>query len=259
MTFKIAYISSSSLKSENVLRSIMRNQNIIEMNHNVHPECIIVIGGDGELLHALHKYMHLNIPFYGINTGTVGFLMNEPDNYDIAQLISNAIRTTLRPLCMSAIDINGKSHQAVAINEVSIFRRTNQSAKFNIKVDGVRRIDSVVADGVIVSTPAGSSAYNFSAGGQIVPVDSKVLCLTPICPFRPRRWQGAILPHYSSITLEILEKEKRPISASADFIEVTDISSVTISESKNLSITLLFDPGHSLEDRIMKEQFLSGS
>ena len=253
----LAYVASASNKSVSVAKTLLENLDMQEMQDNLKPDIIVVIGGDGELLHALHRYMHLNVPFYGINTGSIGFLMNNYASNDLVQRkIDNAIATTLRPLSMIAYGCDGKEYKATAINEVSIFRSTNQSAKFNIKVDDVERLSDVVADGILVSTPAGSSAYNFSAGGQIVPLDSNVLCMTPICPFRPRRWQGAILPHHSAITFEILESDKRPVNATADFIEVSNIARVTISESKSESITLLFDNGHSLEDRVIKEQFL---
>lgn len=216
---------------------------------------IIVIGGDGELLHALHKYMHLGVPFYGINAGSVGFLMNNITAKDIAIKLKTAILTTLYPLEMSAYDIHGDQYNRVAINEVSIFRRTHQSAKFRISVDGVERMSNLVADGALVATPAGSSAYNSSAGGMIVPLGSEVLCLTPICPFRPKRWHGAILHYNSDITFDILEPKKRPVSASADFQEVLDVVSINVKISTSNPIQLFFDQNHRLEDRIMKEQF----
>lgn len=218
-------------------------------------ELIIVLGGDGQLLHALHKYMHLGIPYYGINFGAVGFLMNNPDIDRLVDHLSDSVETTLYPLSMEAEDIEGKVHNAIAINEVSIFRKTNQAAKFMIEINDTKRIDQLIADGALVATAAGSSAYNFSAGGPILPIGSDILCLTPICPFRPRRWQGALLPFSAVIKLTMLEHDKRPVNAVADFQEFANIKSVTIKSIRDKKIKLFFDRNHSLEDRILKEQF----
>jgi NAD+ kinase len=182
-------------------------------------------------------------------------LMNDVAPQEFASKLTSATETILYPLEMTATDIHGKVHSAIAFNEVSIFRLTNQAVKIRIKIDGVTRMESLVADGALVSTPAGSSAYNSSAGGPIIPLSSKVLCLTSICPFRPKRWQGALLPHNSTITFEILEHEKRPVSAVADFHEFSDIISVTIKESTSRPVRLLFDQNHNLDDRMIKEQF----
>ena len=224
----------------------------------VNPEnadLIIVIGGDGSLLHALHNYMGLNIPFYGINSGSVGFLMNNFHIENFPSNIQQAKSTNLYPLKMKAINTKGQEFEALALNEVSIFRQTNQAAKFRIKVDGIERMEELIADGALVSTPAGSSAYNLSAGGAIVPLGSNVLCLTPISPFRPRRWHGAILPVDVVIEFEIFESDKRPVSAVADFNEFTHIERVIIRSSKDKAIKLLFDQNHTFEDRMIKEQF----
>ena len=218
-------------------------------------ELIVVIGGDGELLHALHKYMHLNIPFYGINAGSIGFLMNSLIDSDLPINIHEATITHLHPLTMEAVAFNGITYSALAINEASIFRKTNQAAKFRIEVDDIERMPELIADGAIVSTPAGSSAYNLSAGGAILPLSSNLLCLTPICPFRPRRWQGALLPSSSLIKFDIFENYKRPVNAVADFQEFENIKSVIVRSLQNKVIKLLFDQHHSLEDRIIKEQF----
>jgi len=220
-------------------------------------DVIIVIGGDGELLHAMHKYMHLNIPFYGINSGSVGFLMNPQNIRNIKTNIESAIKTSLHLLEMVTEDYDGAICKAVAINEVSIFRKTSQAAKIQIIIDDVERMPELIADGVLIATPAGSSAYNLSAGGAIVPLGSNILCLTPVCPFRPRRWHGALLRSTSHIKFNILEYEKRPVSAVADFKEYPNIKSVSIKSINNRSIHLLFDKNHTFEDRIIKEQFLS--
>lgn len=251
----IGFVASDSSKSIKIRDELLSHVKMHEMKDGSNVNVIVVIGGDGELLHVLHKYMHLGLPFYGVNSGSIGFLMNDLGPQEFAGKLKSATETVLYPLEMTAIDVHGKKHSAIAFNEVSIFRLTNQAAKFRIKVDGVTRMETLVADGALVSTPAGSSAYNSSAGGPIVPLGSKVLCLTSICPFRPRRWQGALLPHTTSIEFEILEHEKRPVSAVADFHEFPDIASVTIRESTKLPVRLLFDQNHSLDDRMIKEQF----
>lgn len=218
-------------------------------------DLIIVIGGDGSLLHALHAHIDLNIPFYGINSGSVGFLMNSFHSEKFLNTIQQTKYTKLHPLEMKAINSNGKEFKALAINEVSIFRQSNQAAKFEIKIDNIKRLEELIADGALVSTPAGSSAYNLSAGGFVVPLGSNVLCLTPICPFRPRKWDGAILPSDVTIEFNILEPEKRPVSAVADFNEFTNIKKVIINSSKDKIIKVLFDQNHTFEDRVIKEQF----
>jgi NAD+ kinase len=224
-------------------------------------DVIIIIGGDGQLLHALHKYMDLDIPFYGVNAGSVGFLMNSVNSIkgltDLDSMVEEAHITKLYPLQMQAQDVDGKTHEALAINEVSIFRKTNQVAKIKIAVDKIERMSELVADGVLVATPAGSSAYNLSAGGSIIPLESNMLALTPICPFRPRRWQGALLPLSSTITFDMLEINKRPVNAVADFHEFQNIKSVIIQSCRTKQIKLLFNKNHSLEDRMIKEQFLA--
>ena len=252
---KIGFIAGDSDKSiatrEALQKVIQMHDIMVEQDVNV----LVVIGGDGELLHALHDYRHLGIPFYGVNSGSIGFLMNEVTPEEFAAKLEAATETLIYPLEMTAVDSHNKTHRAIAFNETSIFRLTNQAAKFRIKVNDVTRMESLVADGALVSTPAGSSAYNSSAGGSIVPLGSKVLCLTSICPFRPRRWQGALLPHTSTISFEIQEHEKRPVSAVADFHEFPDIVSMTVKESTSHHVRLLFDRDHSLEDRMIKEQF----
>ena len=249
---KIAIISSQSLKSLAIVENIKKLYKFIEPEF---AELIIVVGGDGELLHSLHKYMHLNIPFYGINSGSVGFLMNSLYIDKLFDNIQEATITTLHPLNMVAEDSSGRIYSAVAINEVSIFRQTNQALKVAIEIDAIERMQELTADGILVSTPAGSSAYNLSAGGHILPLDSNLLCLTPICPFRPRRWHGALLSSESIIKFHVMEADKRPVNAVADFQEFKNIISVTIQSIGNLTIQLLFDANHSLEDRIIKEQF----
>lgn len=250
-TDKIAIIHSNSaetLKIEDDLAKIFTKCTPEEA------KLIIVIGGDGSMLHALHKFMHLNIPFYGINAGSVGFLMNSFHKENFLDNLQNSKATNLHPLEMNAIDINGKSFIALAFNEVSIFRKTNQAIKFKIEIDGIERME-LSSDGALVATTAGSSAYNLSAGGPIVPLASRVLCLTPICPFRPRRWSGALLPLDVTINFKILEHTKRPVNAVADFHEVHNITSVSVKSSDTNVVQILFDQHHTFEDRVIKEQF----
>ncbi|MCC8371592.1 MAG: NAD kinase [Rickettsia endosymbiont of Pseudomimeciton antennatum] len=249
---KIAIIYNSSTKSLELVKQLELFYQFCKVEE---AEIIIVVGGDGELLHAIHRYMHLNIPFYGINSGNIGFLMNPIIVEKLVDNLQESIVSHLYPLEMQVESVDSKTYTALAINEVSIFRKTNQAAKFKIEIDQVERMSELVADGAMVATPAGSSAYNLSAGGPILPLESNVLCLTPICPFRPRRWHGALLPFSTTIKFEILESNKRPVNAAADFQEFDDIKSVLIKSAKNKMIKLLFDQKNSLENRIIKEQF----
>lgn len=249
---KIAIIYNNSAKSLEIAASLTKLYKFCAIEE---AEALVVVGGDGELLHAIHRYMDLNIVFYGINSGNLGFLMNEIIAEKLMEHLQNSIISHLHPLKMQTETIDGKIHRALAINEVSIFRKTNQAAKFRIEIDQIERMSQLVADGALVATPAGSSAYNLSAGGPILPLESNMLCLTPICPFRPRRWHGALLPFATTIKFEILEADKRPVNAAADFQEFANIKSVFIKSVKNKAIKLLFDKKNSLENRIIKEQF----
>ncbi|MCC8416685.1 MAG: NAD kinase [Rickettsia endosymbiont of Gnoriste bilineata] len=249
---KIAIIYNNSTKSLELVNQLELFYQFCKVEK---AEVIIVVGGDGELLHAIHRYMHLNVPFYGINSGNIGFLMNSIIIEKLIDNLQESIVSHLYPLETQVETVDSKTYTALAINEVSIFRKTNQAAKFKIEIDQVERMSELVADGAMVATPAGSSAYNLSAGGPILPLESNVLCLTPICPFRPRRWHGALLPFSTTIRFEILESNKRPVNAAADFQEFDDIKSVLIKSAKNKMIKLLFDKRNSLENRIIKEQF----
>ncbi|WP_430474701.1 NAD kinase [Thalassospira lucentensis] len=219
-------------------------------------EVIVALGGDGFMLETLHRYMGRKVPIYGMNRGTVGFLMNEFREIDLIDRIAEAQTVELNPLQMEAHTVSGESLCALAINEVSLLRETRQAAKLRIKVDGVERLAELVCDGALVCTPAGSTAYNLSAHGPILPMGSGLLALTPISPFRPRRWRGALLPHGAEVVFHIENPEKRPVSAVADYTEVRDVSHVTIREDRTMKIKLLFDPEHNLEERILKEQFV---
>lgn len=218
-------------------------------------DLIVAIGGDGLMLHMLHEFEKNPLPIYGINCGTVGFLMNSLDDENLLEKINKAKVVTLNPLRMEALDLSGKKHSHIAINEVSLLRQTSQIAKIKIEVNGHERISSLAADGVLLSTSAGSTAYNFSAGGPIIPFGADILALTAISPFRPRKWHGALLPSNSKVRFEILDAKKRPVSASADAIEVRDVCEVVITKDESIAFKILFDSNHSLEERIINEQF----
>ena len=252
----IACVADKSAKAQAALAALERVYDFMPMTKRKKPDVILVLGGDGFMLQTMHTYMARNIPFYGMNCGSVGFLLNQYKPDRLLDRIHYAKPSILHPLRMFARCRNGKTHELLAINEVSLFRQSRQAAQIRISVDHVVRIGEMVADGVLVSTPAGSSAYNFSAGGPIMPLDSNMLALTPISPFRPRRFRGALLPHESSIYFEVLDPAKRPVNAVADFTEVHDVTSVSITEHRKTTLTVLFDPEHHLEERLIHEQFM---
>ena len=218
-------------------------------------EVIVALGGDGFMLETLHRVLHRNIPVYGMNRGSVGFLMNAWSENDLPERLAEAQAATLHPLRMVTVDAHGVRREAVAINEVSLLRETRQVAKIRITVDGRVRLAELSCDGVLVSTPAGSTAYNLSAHGPIVPLSANLLPLTPISAFRPRRWRGALLPSEAHVVFEVLEAEKRPVAAVADFTEVREVIRVEVREDRTVALTLLFDPGHGLSERVIAEQF----
>ncbi|MEQ1499353.1 MAG: NAD kinase [Novosphingobium sp.] len=218
----------------------------------------VVLGGDGQMLHVLHEMLDTGrvIPAYGLNLGTVGFLMNQPrSSRPLAERIARAKPLAVNPLAMSAITGDGREHLVAAINEVSLLRETRQTARLEISVNGKVRISELYCDGILVATPAGSTAYNLSANGPILPLGSAMLALTPISPFRPRRWRGAIIPDHYEIEFRVLDPDKRPVAAVADQKELRDILSVKVRVAKEQQLTLLFDPGKTLEERIFAEQF----
>jgi NAD+ kinase len=218
-------------------------------------QVIVALGGDGFMLETLHRTLKAPRPIYGMNRGSVGFLMNEFEPEGLLDRINSAERAVIHPLSMTAIDSQRRNHRALAINEVSLLRQTRQTAKLRLSIDGTVRMEELVCDGVLVATPAGSTAYNLSAHGPIIPLTGEVLALTPISVFRPRRWRGALLPHAARVTVEVLEADKRPVSAVADNFEVRDVSEVHISENRDVNLTMLFDAGRSLEERVLAEQF----
>jgi NAD+ kinase len=225
---------------------------------NTEPEkadVVVALGGDGLMLQTLHRFMGSGKPIYGMHRGTVGFLMNEFSDENLMQRLEAAQTTVIHPLRMRATDVDGKAHEFRAINEVSIFRETYQAARLRVLVDGKERLAELVADGILIATPAGSTAYNLSVQGPIIPIGSPLLALTPISPFRPRRWRGALLPDQAEVKIEILDASKRPVAAVADHDEVRSVQRVDVSMDHNVAINLMFDPDHSLDERILREQF----
>jgi NAD+ kinase len=218
-------------------------------------DVIVALGGDGFMLEMLHTYLHLGKPVFGMHRGTVGFLMNSYREDDLPNRLEKSEQVELYPLRMTAQTRDGKTHEALAINEVSMLRQTRQAAKIRIFIDGRERLNELSCDGVLISTPAGSSAYNLSVHGPVLPLDANVLAVTPISAFRPRRWRGAILPHTATVRFDMIEDDKRPVSATADREEVRDVVQVTVREDRTVKIRLLFDSEHNLQERIMAEQF----
>ncbi|MEM8799646.1 MAG: NAD kinase [Pseudomonadota bacterium] len=218
-------------------------------------EIIVCLGGDGFLLQTLHDLRPRQVPIFGMNRGTVGFLMNEYRAEDLYERLDKAERIALHPLKMTATRMDGTVCESLAFNEVSLLRQTRQAAKIKIVVDGKIRMEELVCDGVLVATPAGSSAYNLSAHGPILPLDSHILALTPISAFRPRRWRGALLPHGAVVEFHVNEQSKRPVSAVADQTEIRDVACVKVEEAPGLSMEVMFDPEHTLAERILLEQF----
>ena len=222
----------------------------------VQARCVVALGGDGFMLETLRTTLRRDVAVYGMNLGSVGFLMNEYDPQRLTDRLEAAQRVDIHPLMMQARTVDGQTVEAVAINDVSLLRETHQTAKLRILIDGVERLAELACDGALVATPAGSTAYNLSAQGPIVPIGARLLALTPISAFRPRRWRGALLPDTATVTIEILEPAKRPVSAVADSTEVRDVAKVTVRQAADMTLSLLFDPEHNLEERILREQFL---
>ena len=219
-------------------------------------DIVVALGGDGLMLETLHHAIARGRPIYGMNRGTIGFLMNSYDEDDLPERLARAERVTLHPLRMAVRALGGAETNALAINEVSLLRQERQAAHVRISIDGEVRMELLICDGVMVATPAGSTAYNISAYGPILPIGAPLLALTPISAFRPRRWRGALLPNTARVTFEVLDPEKRPVSATADFTEVRDVARVDVHEDEEVALELLFDPEHNLEKRIIQEQFL---
>jgi len=218
-------------------------------------DIIVALGGDGLMLQALHRNMKRRTPIFGMNLGTVGFLLNQYRAGGLSARLREARRVTLTPLRMVARTTRGQVRELIAINEVSLFRSSRQTARIAISIDGKPRLPELHCDGVMVATPAGSTAYNLSVHGPIIPLGTGLLALTPISAFRPRRWRGALLPRHAEVTFTVLDPRKRPVAAAADSEDVANVEKVTVTEASDIELTLLFDPEHDLEERILKEQF----
>jgi NAD+ kinase len=249
---RIAFVTSAVPQAETARDALV---NLYGETEPAEADVIVALGGDGLMLQTLHKFMASGKPIYGMNRGTVGFLMNEYHEDRLRERLAAAEESVIHPLAMCAIDAHGTIHTGRAINEVSLFRQTNQAAHLRILVDGKERLAQLDGDGVMVATPAGSTAYNLSAQGPIIPIGAALLALTPISPFRPRRWRGALLPDTAVVAIEVLDPEKRPTAAVADHHEVRFVQRVDIHMERKIAMRMLFDPGHNLDERILREQF----
>ena len=252
MTTKIAFLAAAAPVAQTARAALVGRYGHVEPEA---ADVIVALGGDGFMLRTLHDTQSLAAPVYGMNRGTIGFLMNAYSEADLLERLSVAELETLNPLVMTARDLDGTMHEALAINEVSLLRAGPQAAKLRITVDERLRLSELVCDGALVATPAGSTAYNYSAHGPIIPIGSDVLALTAIAAFRPRRWRGALLPKTANVRFDVLEPEKRPVMADADSISIPSIDWVQIRSEPEICHRILFDPGHGLEERLIAEQF----
>jgi NAD+ kinase len=249
---KIAFVSSDVAEARGALERLAKTYG------NADPrtaDAIVALGGDGLMLQTLHRHLNDHVPIYGMNRGSAGFLMNDYREEDLRERLARAELSVIHPLTMRAVDAQGRERTALAINEVSLFRETYQAAKLRITVDGKERLEELICDGALVATPAGSTAYNLSVFGPILPIDAPLLALTPISAFRPRRWRGALLPNEAKIGFDVLEPDKRPVSAVADHTETRSVRRVEVEQASGIDLLMLFDPGHGLEERILSEQF----
>jgi NAD+ kinase len=249
---KITFLASPAPQAQDALQKCIERYG---QTSEPDADIIIALGGDGLMLQSLHRLMGSNVPIYGMNLGSVGFLMNEYSLDNLYERLAKAERSVIHPLIMRARSIDGALFEAYAINEVSLLRKSFQAAKLEITIDGRVRMAELTADGILLATPAGSTAYNLSANGPILPLNARLLALTPLSPFRPRRWRGALISERAKVLIKVLECDKRPVSAAADHLEVQSISQVEIEMDRSISLTMLHDPGHSLEERILTEQF----
>lgn len=249
---RIAFVASQTPEAEDARLRLGRRYG------DVPPEdadVIVALGGDGLMLQTLHRFIKTDKPIYGMHRGTVGFLMNEFHDSNLPARIAAARTTVIHPLVMRTRDAEGREAEHLAFNEVSLFRQRHQAARLRILIDGNVRLNELIADGVLIATPAGSTAYNLSAQGPIIPINAPLLALTPISPFRPRRWRGALLPNAAHVEIEVIHPDKRPVAAVADHDEVRHISRVSVAMDHHVAMRLLFDPGHNLDERILREQF----
>jgi NAD+ kinase len=248
----IAFVASDGSEAQRARRRLIKRYGEAKPET---ADVIVALGGDGLMLATLQRFMNSGKPIYGMHRGTVGFLMNEYSDEALVERLAAAQVTVIHPLLMRARDAAGRVHRHRAINEVSLFRQTYQAAKLRVLVDGKERLAELVADGIMLATPAGSTAYNLSVQGPIIPIGAPLLALTPISPFRPRRWHGALLPDRAHVKIDVLDGGKRPVAAVADHDEVRSVRSVEISMDHSTAMHMLFDPGHSLDERILGEQF----
>lgn len=249
---KLAFVASKHTDAQAALEAMAAHYPTVPMED---ADIVIPLGGDGLMLECLHQVIDGQQKIFGMNFGSIGFLMNDFRVRDLYDRLENAICTDIHPLTMTAVDVNGKTYDALAINEVSLLRQTHQAAKLQVSVDDKIRLPELICDGILVATPAGSTAYNLSAHGPILPLEAHTLALTPISVFRPRRWRGAVLPHDVTIRIDVYDAAFRPVSATADNREIRDINSVTIAEDKSHTLSMMFDPDRSLSERIISEQF----
>src|SRR5450756_126146 len=249
---RIAFVASAGAEAQQALAQLTE----LYGNHDpAEADIVVALGGDGLMLQTLHEHMRTGKPIYGMHRGTVGFLMNEFSPQDLHARLAAAKESVIHPLLMRATDVDGVVHIHHAINEVALFRQTHQAARLRILIDERERMAELAADGVLVATPAGSTAYNLSVQGPIIPINAPLLALMPISPFRPRRWRGALLPDKAQVTIEVQDADKRPVAAVADHDEVRSVRSVDVSMDHSISLNILFDPGHNLDERILREQF----
>jgi NAD+ kinase len=253
MPLKIAFVASDAPSAQTARGALVTRYGDVPEDE---ADVIVALGGDGFMLQTLHGTQHLPAPVYGMNRGTVGFLMNEYSETDLLDRLAAAEEAVINPLKMKAQTVDGKMHDALAINEVSLLRAGPQAAKLRITIDGHLRLEELVCDGALVSTPAGSTAYNYSAHGPILPIGSDVLALTAVAAFRPRRWRGALLPKSAHVRFDVINPNKRPVMADADSIWVENVLWVEIQSEPIIEHRLLFDPGHGLEERLLREQFV---
>ncbi|WP_040509330.1 NAD kinase [Gluconobacter morbifer] len=250
---KIAFVAAATESAQAAIRVLSRRYGSVPIEN---ADVVVCLGGDGFMLETLHRVLDLDIAVYGMNYGTIGFLMNTPDEEDLPARLAGAQPSLLHPLHMIATTAEGEVKEGLAFNDVFLFRQTRQTSRIRIEIDGRVRLEELICDGVIVATPAGSTAYNLSAHGPIVPLSANILPLTPISAFRPRRWRGALLPSSAVVKLTLLDMEKRPTAAVADFKEIRDVAEVVVKEDRKRHATILFDPDHGLSERIIAEQFV---